>query len=105
MRAHGSERGRNDMAVTALEIKHRGPFAQGTAFGDTGPYEQLDGTVHFAVDPDHPRNAGITDLKLAPHDAQGLVQFTADFRMLKPANLENGNQRLLLDIVNRGNPT
>jgi hypothetical protein len=93
------------MAVTALEIKTRSPFAQGTAFGDVGPYEQLDGTVHFAVDPDHPRNAGITDLKLAPRDAQGLVQCAADFRMLKPVNLQDGNQRLLLDIVNRGNPT
>ena len=54
------------MAVTALEIKTRSPFAQGTAFGDSGPYEQLDGTVHFAVDPDHPRNAGITDLQTRP---------------------------------------
>src|SRR4029450_1644279 len=93
------------MAVTALEIKTRSPFAQGTAFGDVGPYEQLDGIVHFAVDPDHPRNAGITDLKLAPRDAQGLVHCAADFRILKPVNLQDGNQRLLLDIVNRGNPT
>jgi hypothetical protein len=51
------------MAVTALEIKACSPFAQGTAFGDVGPYQQLDGTVRFAVDPDHPRNAGITDLR------------------------------------------
>jgi Alpha/beta hydrolase domain len=93
------------MAVTTLEIKTRSPFAQGTAFGDTGPYEQLDGTVHFAVDPNHPRNAGITDLKLAPRDAQGLVRCSADFRLLMPVNLQYGNRRLLLDIVNRGNPT
>jgi Alpha/beta hydrolase domain len=93
------------MAVTAFEIKARSPFAQGTPFGDTGPYEQLDGTVHFAVDPNHPRNAEITDLKLAPRDAQGLVQCSADFRLLKPVNLQYGNRRLLLDIVNRGNPT
>jgi Alpha/beta hydrolase domain len=93
------------MAVTALEIKTCSPFAQGTAFGDVGPYEQLDGTVYFAVDPHHPRNAGITDLKLAPRDAQGLVHYSADFRVLKPVALPYGNQRLLLDIVNRGNPT
>jgi Alpha/beta hydrolase domain len=93
------------MAVTALEIKTCSPFAQGTIFGDIGPYEQLDGTVHFAVDPNHPRNAGITDLKLAPRDAQGLVQCSTDFRLLKPVNLQDGNRRLLLDIVNRGNPT
>jgi Alpha/beta hydrolase domain len=93
------------MAVTALEIKACSPFAQGTAFGDVGPYQQLDGTVHFAVDPDHPRNVGITDLRLAPRDAQGLVRSSADFRMLQPAAPQHGNQRLLLDIVNRGNPT
>jgi Alpha/beta hydrolase domain len=93
------------MAVTALEIKTCSPFAQGTAFGDVGPYQQLDGTVHFAVDPDHPRNTGITDLKLAPRDAQGLVRCSADFRMLQPDAPQHGNQRLLLDIVNRGNPT
>jgi hypothetical protein len=93
------------MAVTTLEIKTRSPFAQGTAFGDVGPYEQLDGTVHFAVDPHHPRNAGIADLKLAPRDARGLVHCATDFRMLKPVALHHGNQRLLLDIVNRGNPT
>src|SRR5215470_15241113 len=32
---------RCSMAVTALEIKTRSPFAQGTAFGDVGAYEQL----------------------------------------------------------------
>ena len=72
---------------------------------DVGPYEQLDGTVHFAVDPHHPGNAGIADLQHAPRDAQGLVHCTADFRLLKPVALHHGNQRLLLDIVNRGNPT
>jgi hypothetical protein len=93
------------MAVTALEIKTCSPFAQGTAFGDVGPYQQLDGTVHFAVDPDHPRNAGITDLTLAPRDTQGLVHASADFRMLQPVALQHSNRRMLLDIVNRGNPT
>jgi hypothetical protein len=93
------------MAVTALEIKTRSPFARGIAFGDVGPYQQLEGTVHFAVDPEHPRNAAITDLKLALRDTQGLVQSSADFRLLQPVAPNRGNQRLLLDIVNRGNPT
>jgi hypothetical protein len=50
------------MAVTALEIKTGSLFASGKAFGDVGAYQQLEGTVHFAVDPHHPGNAGITDL-------------------------------------------
>jgi Alpha/beta hydrolase domain len=93
------------MAVTALEIKSCSPFAQGQTFGDVGPYQQLDGTVHFAVDPDHPRNAGITDLQRAPRDAQGLMRCSADVRLLQPVASQRGNQRLLLDIVNRGTPT
>ncbi len=93
------------MAVTALEIKTCSPFAQGTAFGDVGPYQQLDGTVHIAVDPDHPGNAGITDLKLARRDAQGRVCCSADVRMLRPVAPPYGNHRLLFDVVNRGNAT
>jgi len=90
------------MAATRLEIKARSPFAQGKAFGGVGPYTQLDGTVHFAVDPEHPANKLITDLNLAPRDANGLVRFTADFRILRPAEPQRGNHRLLFDILNRG---
>jgi len=90
------------MAVTTLEIKARGPFAQGMAFGEVGPYQQLDGTVHFAVDPEYSSNTGITDLKLAPRDANGLVHCSADFRILKPATPQRGGYRLLLDVLNRG---
>jgi hypothetical protein len=61
--------------------------------------------VHCAVDPHHPSNAGIADLQRAPRDAHGLVHYSADVRILQPVALQRGNQRLLLDIVNRGNPT
>jgi hypothetical protein len=61
--------------------------------------------VHFAVDPNRPANAGIADLQRAPRDAHGLVRCSADVRLLQPVALQRGNQRLLLDIVNRGNPT
>jgi hypothetical protein len=93
------------MAVTSLNITTCRPFADGAIFGEIGAYQQLEGTVHFAIDPDHPRNAGIADLERAPRDAQGRVRCTADFRILQPVVPGRGNQRLLLDIVNRGNPT
>lgn len=90
------------MAVTQLEITSRQPFAQGESFGEVGPYEQLDGIVRFAVDPEHPANATVTDLKLAPRNAAGLVEFAADFRILQPAHPERGRRRLFFDILNRG---
>jgi hypothetical protein len=90
------------MAVTRLEIKSRQPFDGGKSFGDVGPYEQLDGIVHFSVDPGHPANATITDLSLAPRDADGRVDFSSDFRLLAPAEPGKGNRRILFDILNRG---
>jgi len=90
------------MAVTKLLITSRRPFAQEKAFGQVGPYEQLDGTVSFAVDPTHPANQLITDLKLAPRDVSGRVHFSADWRLLRPVEPQRGNHRLLFDILNRG---
>jgi hypothetical protein len=90
------------MAVSRLEIKSRQSIAQGKGFGMVGAYEQLDGTAHFAVDPNHPTNRTITDLKLAPRGSDGLVHFSSDFRILRPVEPEKGNHRIFFDILNRG---
>jgi len=92
------------MPVTKMEIKTRRPFADGKSFGGVGVYEQLDGTVHLAIDPDNTANECIADLELAPRDANGLVTFSSDFRILRPVEPQRGNRRILLDIPNRGKP-
>ena len=91
------------MAVSALEIRARGPFHGGRPYGDVGPYEQLDGVAHFSVDPATTGNDLIADIGLAPRDAKGMVNFSADFRIIRPADPSRGNRRLFLDVVNRGN--
>src|SRR5579863_667821 len=91
------------MAVIRLEIKSRQPLVDGRAFGDVGRYVQLDGTAHFAVDPAHPLNRVITDIDLAAREGDGLVRFSADFRILTPEDPQRGNHRLLFDVPNRGN--
>ena len=90
------------MALTKLEIRTRKPFAGGESFGDVGRYEQIDGVAHFAVDPAHPDNAVIADIGLAPRNGDELVEFSADFRVVKLVDNDHGNGRLLLDVVNRG---
>ena len=90
------------MALTKLEIKTRKPFAGGELFGNAGRYEQIDGLAHFAADPEHPENAVIADIGLAPRNGDGLVEFSSDFRIVKPVDNDHGNGRLLLDVVNRG---
>ena len=93
------------MAVTDLEITSRTSFVSGESFGDVGPYEILEGTAYFAVDPLHFRNQGITDLNLAPRNSAGRVEFSSDFAMLQPVNADRGNRRILFDVVNRGRKT
>ena len=93
------------MAITELEITRRTGFASGESFGDVGPYELLEGTAYYAVDPQHAANQGITDLDLAPRNAAGQVEFTSDFAMLRPVNADRGNRRILFDVVNRGRKT
>jgi hypothetical protein len=91
-------------AVT-LTIANTQPFADGHGFADAGAYERVTGSVHFALDPADPANANVVDLALAPTNAQGLVEFTADLDILKPVDLARGNGRLLYDVNNRGNKT
>ena len=93
------------MAITELEITRRTNFASGESFGDVGPYELLEGTAYYAVDPSHSCNQGITDLELAPRNSAGQVEFSSDFAMLRPVNLDLGNRRILFDVVNRGRKT
>ncbi len=90
------------MPVTKIELRSRTPYAGGQAFGDVGAYQQVDGIVHFAVDPEDAANETIADITLAPRNGKGLVEFSSDFRILAPLDRAQGNHRLFLDILNRG---
>jgi len=89
--------------VVRFEIASREPFAEGTAFGDAGPYERIIGRVLHAIDPAGPRESEIVDLRFAPRNARGLVEFSADLFILAPKDLAKGNGALLYDVNNRGN--
>jgi len=88
--------------VTGLEIHTREVVLGGKAFGDAGAYEKIIGTLRFSADPEHPLHSQITDIGLAPRSSRGLVEFSGDFYLLKPADAKKGNGKLLLDVPNRG---
>ena len=94
--------GAAEAGVTRLQIDRRETVLNGKPFGAAGPYEKLIGRVHFALDPALPQNLGIVDLTLAPRNAQGLVEFSADFYLLKPVDPSRGNGRLFYEAGNRG---
>jgi Alpha/beta hydrolase domain len=89
--------------VTRFEVRLRRPLAAGAPFGDVGPYEELKGTLHFAIDPKHAANERIADVALAPRDHAGRVEFESDVSILLPLDRARGNGRVVLDVVNRGN--
>jgi hypothetical protein len=80
--------------VTRVEILKRSDL---TAYVG---YEKLEGRVYFSVDPGNKRNTVIVDLDRAPRNAQGRVEFSADFYAIRPKT--GGNGVAIVDVVNRG---
>ena len=91
-----------DARVVKLALEKRSVVLGGKAFGLAGPYEKLSGKVHFALAPGDAANRAVVDLALAPRNAAGEVEFTADFLLLKPVDVARGNGRLLYEVGNRG---
>lgn len=81
-------------SVVRIETTHTSSVGLG--------YEKLSGKVYFAVDPHHPRNRDIVDISLAPRNEAGLVEFSADFEMLRPTDPALSNRTLLFEVTNRG---
>ncbi|MCU0229168.1 MAG: hypothetical protein MUF01_16175 [Bryobacterales bacterium] len=89
--------------VERVEVTWSGTVLNGKAFGETGAYEALQGKIYYAVDPDDDANSEIADLDLAPRNADGDVEFSADFYLLWPLDPTKGNGTMLCEVVNRGN--
>ena len=74
----------------------------GTAFGVVGTYDKIQGVVTGLIDPNDPKNQVIPDIALAPVNANGLVEYSAPFYILKPSNMANANGKVFYEMLNRG---
>ena len=72
--------------VTKVTIANRTVVADGQAFGTTGAYEKLTGTIEFALDPSDRHNKAVVDLEHADKGPDGKVRFTADLFVLQPVD-------------------
>ena len=88
--------------ITKIQITSRAPAFGGASFGTVGQYETIRGVAFGEVDPNDPLNQVITDIKLAPRNARGMVEYNMDFWINKPVNMTNANGTLLHDVPNRG---
>jgi hypothetical protein len=90
------------LGITRIVVTDRHPAFAGASFGDPGPYEFVSGTAYGALDPKAPLNAAVADLQDAPVDADGRVEYSMEFTILKPVDENKGNGRLIYDVMNRG---
>lgn len=66
-------------------------------------YVKIYGKLSGELDPANANNKIITDILLAKKNANGYVQFTSDFFLIKPKDLNLANGILRYDAPNRGN--
>jgi hypothetical protein len=77
----------------------------GYSFPGVGQYEVITGIATGEVNPNSLQNSVITDIKLAPTNANGNVVYSHNFYILKPVNLGQGNHKMMYEPPNRGGKT
>ena len=88
--------------ITRVAITSRTVVANGQWLGAAGPYDKIAGTVFFELDPADPHNKAIADIELAPTNARGRVEFSADLFVLTPQDPARASGSVLFEISNRG---
>ncbi len=83
--------------VVKVEVRSREAVPDAPA-----AYELVVGTLHFEVDPAHPRNAIVADIDRAPRTERGTVAFSSDFRLLHPGTLPEEGGFAWVEVPNRG---
>ena len=89
--------------VTRIVVENKvSPAFDGASFGTAGQYETLAGRAFGELDPNDPKNAVIQDIKLAPRNAKGMVEYTATFQLVKPVDMTKASRLMWHDVPNRG---
>jgi len=89
-------------AAVRIHVLERSDVLDGKSFGPAGPYERLAGKVYFELDPKLAANRIVCDIAFAPVNERGMVEFSADFDILKPHDPATGNGTVLFEVSNRG---
>jgi hypothetical protein len=88
--------------LTRFEVETRGDLPGNKEYGLAGRYERISGKIYYEIDPGDPANQAIVDIEFAPLNAAGKVEFSADFYLLKPKDMQRANGTLLFGASNRG---
>jgi len=87
--------------VVAVEVKEQRTWIPGRLFG-AGEYELLSGIIRYEVDPSAASSRDIADIRLAPRNAKGKVEFQGPFMLLRPRDPSRANGTTIFEVANRG---
>ena len=88
--------------ITKIQITSTTPAYNGVSIGAVGPYERVVGKAFGELDPNNPLNSVIVDIGLAPRNANGKVEYSMDFYILKPVDMTKGSDKMFYEPPNRG---
>ena len=88
--------------ITKITITSRAPAFNNQVFGTAGQFEKIKGIATGEIDPADRRNAHITDILLAPKNANGRVAYRTNYTIVKPVDMSKSAGVLFYNIVNRG---
>ncbi len=89
--------------VTRVVVEKReSPAFGGQFYGKAGAYEILSGHFYGEIDPADPHNSIINDIRFAPRNARGRVEYSATFSLAKPIDMSKSNGVLYYTVPNRG---
>ena len=91
-----------EAGIKKIQIISRGPAFGGYSFPKVGSYERIVGKGFGEISPIDRRNTVIVDIGLAPRNANGKVEYSFDFYILKPTDLSKGNHKIFYEAPNRG---
>ena len=91
--------------ITQIQILTRGTAFGGHSFAGVGQYEFITGIATGEVNPNNPQNSLITDIQLAPKNAQVNVVYQHNFYILQPLDPSKGNRKMMYEPPNRGGKT
>ena len=66
------------------------------------PIRRITGRAYGELDPKDPRNALIQDIRLAPRNKKGRVEYEATFQLILPSDPDKTSGLMWHDVPNRG---
>ena len=91
--------------ITQITISTSGVAFGGYSFPGVGPYKVITGIATGEIDPLSPQYALITDIQLAPRNANGKVVYQHNFYILTPMDPTKSNHKMMYEPPNRDGKT